>query len=348
MIEIKNKILKLLSLLFLIIFFSGCTGIKKPQGGFFKSVNGGENFFQEETESSLALQNVNILDIEINPSNDKEIFVGTADAGLFKTIDEGKTWLADVNEFESVYDIEIIPGTNTIYIAVKKDNIGKIFKSDNNGEKWVEIYTEKDSSSFVSSLAVNQKNSNIVYSSNSEGGLFRSEDGGNTWRNLYWSKSSIRKIELDNVNSNIIYLATVSNGLIRSVDGGENFEAVIKNGLIYNVLAHPTRESFVYASTKDGLMRSLNKGDNWDILNTLVKSEEVVSQGIAINPKNPAEIYFTSGLTFYKSTDEGRTWSTRQFNASAFIEIIRINPNNPQLMYLGANKANSSFKLTPF
>ena len=79
-------------------------------------------------------------------SNDKEIFVGTLDSGLFKTVDEGQTWLADVNNFQSIYDIELIPGTQVIYMTAKKDGRGKLLKSDNNGEAWVEVYTEKDES----------------------------------------------------------------------------------------------------------------------------------------------------------------------------------------------------------
>lgn len=345
---IKNKIFKISILFLSIITFSGCTGVKKPQAGFFKSVNGGESFFQEETESNLALEDVSILDIEINPNNHKEIFIGTARSGLFKTVDEGRTWLADVNEFGSVYDIEMIPGTPIIYIATEKENIGKIFKSDSNGEDWIEVYTEKDTSSSVTSIAVDSRSPETVYFSNSKGGFFKSLDGGQTWKNLYWAEALIRKIELDRVNPGIIYLATDKKGLIRSLNGGEEFEQVIKNNLIYNVLPHPTREGFVYASTKEGLMKSLNKGEEWEMVNTLVRSEEVATEGIAINPKNPQEIYFTSGLTFYKSNNEGQTWSTKQFNASAYIEIIRINPIDPQIMYLGANKANSSFKLTPF
>jgi hypothetical protein len=345
----KNKFFKILISLFLIASFSGCTGVKKPQAGFFKSINGGESFFQEETESNLALADLNILDIEINPNNNKEIFIGTSNAGLFKTVDEGKTWLADVNEFGSVYDIEMIPGTSIIYIATEKENIGKIFKSDSNGENWLEVYTEKDASSSVTSIAIDSRSPETVYFSNSKGGFFKSLDGGQTWRNLYWAEAFIRKIELDRVNPSTVYLATDKKGLVRSLDGGETFEQIIKNNFIYNVLPHPAREGFVYASTKEGLMKSLDKGGEWEAVNTLVRSEEVATEGIAINPKNPQEIYFTSGLTFYKSSNEGQTWSTKQFNASAYIEIIRINPSNPQIMYLGANRTNkSSFKLTPF
>ncbi len=333
----------------LLLVFSGCSTLNKPVGGFLKSVDGGENFFQEEGQESLALNGANILSLEVNPNNNQEIFIGTARQGLFKTIDEGKNWLADVNGFESVYSMEIVPQTSVIYIATNIKGRSKLLKSENNGNGWVEIYTEKDQNSHLTSVAVHEKKPGTVYIANSKGGLFKSEDGGATWKNIYWAKSSIKKIEIDKINPDIFYLATENSGLIRSQTGGKGeFEAVIESGNIYSVITHPNREKFVYVSTKNGLQRSLNGGSNWDMINTLVKSEEIISRGIAINPQNPREIYFTSGSTFYKSNNEGETWSTTQFNFGAPVEVIKINPSNPQKIYLGTNKAGSSFKLQPF
>lgn len=343
-----KKIFQTSLIIALIMTFSGCSTINKSTGGFLKSTDGGETFFQEEIESGLALSGQNILAMEINSNNHQEIFVGTAGEGFFKTVNEGRTWLKDVNGFETVYDIEIIPNTSIIYIAVKKEGRSKLFKSENNGDGWFEIYTEKDQSSYITAVSVHPKAPNTIYMANSKGGLFKSEDAGSTWKNIYWIRSLIKKIELDNVNPNIFYLATEKNGLIRSQNGGQEFEEVTEGGHIYNVIAHPDRERFVYVSTKNGLQRSLNGGSDWDMINTLIRSEEIVSRGIAINPQNTREIYFTSGLTFYKSTNEGETWSTSQFNFTAPVEMIGINPSNPQNIYLGTNRGNIGFKLHQF
>jgi photosystem II stability/assembly factor-like uncharacterized protein len=344
-----KKIFQISSLTALILVLSGCSALNKPIGGFLKSVNGGDDFFQEEGEESSVLNGSNILSLEINPNNNQEIFVGTAKQGLFKTIDEGKSWLADVNGFESVYDLEIVPNTSVIYMAATKEGRSKLFKSENNGDGWLEIYTEKDQTSHLTSVAVHEKKPGTVYITNSKGGLFKSEDGGATWKNLYWAKSSIRKIEIDKINPDIFYLVTESSGLVRSQDGGEeDFEAVIENSHIYNIAVHPNRERFVYVSAKNGLQRSLNGGSDWDMVSTLVKAEEMISRGIAINPQNPKEIYFTAGLTFYRSSNEGETWATTQFNFNAPVEIIKINPSNTQKIYLGTNRGGASFKLQAF
>ncbi len=142
--KIKTKnIFKVVLSIGIISFFSGCTTISRD-GGFFKSVDGGINFKQGNGETESILAGKNILSLEINLSNDKEIFVGTQSAGLFKSVDEGATWLSDVNDFRNITDIELIPNTQVIYMVAKKNGRGKLFKSDNNGEAWNEIYTEKD------------------------------------------------------------------------------------------------------------------------------------------------------------------------------------------------------------
>ncbi len=346
--RIKTKnIFKIGCLVGVIYFFSGCTTVSQD-GGFFKSIDGGTNFKQSDKEEGSVLNGKNILALEINPSNDKEIFVGTKGAGLFKSIDEGATWLSDINNFQNITDIELISDTQTIYMAAKKNGRGKLFKSDNNGESWNEIYTEKDETSYLTSIAVHNNNPEIIYIANSKGGLFKSEDGGATWKTLYWAQSLIRSIELDKINPNFIYLATTKNGLLMSQNQGIEFEAIIKGGYIYNVAVHPSREGSLYVSSKAGLQRSNNRGANWEILNTLVKSKELVSRGLAINPNNPREIYYTSGKTFYKSNNEGETWIPVQFEIGASIEIIKINPHNTQLIYLGTNNRNSGFQITPF
>jgi len=333
---------------FLVLVLSGCT----PGGGegnilsrgFFKSTDGGQSFSQSE---GSVLAGRSILSLEINPNNNQEIFVGTSEGGLFKSPDEGKNWLADINNFKEVYDIEIIPNTSVIYIAAKQDGRGKLFKSESNGESWVDVYTEKDGSSFLTSVAFHRNNPGSIYIANSKGGLFRTDDGGASWKNLHWADSLIRKVEIDRVNPNIIYLATTNNGLLVSRDRGETFESVINRGYIYNIVVHPSREGFIYASSKDGLQRSSDAGVSWEVLNTLVRSEELVSRGLAINPKNPREIYYTSGKAFYKSTNEGETWKPVPFNASASIETIEVHPDNNQVIFLGTKNRKTGFKIVP-
>jgi photosystem II stability/assembly factor-like uncharacterized protein len=232
-------------------------------------------------------------------------------------------------------------------MIAKKNGRGKLLKSNNNGEAWEEIYTEKDEASYVTSIAIHKNNHQLIYISNSKGGLFKSEDAGITWKNIYWADSLIRKIEIDNVNSNIIYLATNQSGLLMSENRGQEFNSIIQGGYIYNVLSHPNREGFLYVSSKNGLQRSLNKGSDWETLNTLVKSEELVSRGLAINPNNTQEIYYTSGKTFYKSSNEGETWMPVEFDIGVSIEIIKIDPGNSQLIYLGTNNRGGGSILTP-
>ena len=242
-----------------------------------------------------------------------------------------------------------INSSQMIYISAKKDGRGKIIKTEDNGENWKDVYTFNVNGPIVASLAIDKRNPSTLYAGTSNGGIFKTEDGGNTWMSLFWGKSSIRKIVFDKINSNVVYFGTVSDGLLITKDGGSSFSEVKKSGYIYNILAHPISEGSVFLSDKDGLQKSVDFGENWEVINTLVKPADLGSRGLDIDTSNPNEIYYASDKAFYKSSDGGYSWSPVQFNTTRSIEIIKIDPNNKDIIYLGMYNRNgvSGFKLFP-
>jgi photosystem II stability/assembly factor-like uncharacterized protein len=195
-------------------------------------------------------------------------------------------------------------------------------------------------------MAVNPENTQIIYAANTEGGIFKTTDGGESWKNLKWLKGSIGKIEFDTENRGLIYFASNSSGLLKTENAGEDFEKVLDMNT-YNVVADPLNSGVVYASTKKGLQRSVDKGGEWEILNTLTKPEELSSYGLAINPSDPSEIYYASGKAFYKSDNRGETWTPIQFNINASIDIIKVNPQNSSTIYLGTRRRESGLEILP-
>jgi hypothetical protein len=193
------------SLFFLVASFfllSGCSLTGKSDGGVYKSVNSGTTFEQRvviDEDSSIA--RADILDIEIDPDQPHVPYIGTERMGNIKTNNGAESWLRDLNDFSNVRSIKKIPGTQTIYIAAKKGPRGKVLKTEDGGENWTEIYTEKTVGSIVGVIAYDYNNPSILYIGTSKGGIFKTEDNGKTWKTLLWAESGVRDIEIDHTNT---------------------------------------------------------------------------------------------------------------------------------------------------
>src|ERR1051326_9348493 len=129
-------------------------------------------------------------------------------------------------------------------------------------------------------------NPNIIYAAFATGGLWKTEDGGNTWRSLFDKEAtqSIGNIALAPSNSDIIYVGTGEAnifraslpgiGMYKSTNGGKTFEHIgLENtGTIARVVVHPKNPNIVYVATsgnewtynKDrGVYQTIDGGKTW-------------------------------------------------------------------------------------
>lgn len=340
----RNYFISLVVVIFTVLF-SGCELAGKANGGIYKSTDGGQTFeMKNQISSKFNLATQSVYDIELDFSGNNKMYIGTSQGGILLSEDGGETWLRDLNGFVEVKNIEIKPtDPNTIFISAIKDGRSKVLKTENGGEQWREVYTEKDSQSVVTSLEINENRPDTLFLGNSKGGIFRSENGGDTWEALHWVAGSIVKIAIDNVNPDLIYVATTSNGLLSSKDGGATFSEIVKKSKAYNIVTHPNREGAVFLSDAQGLQVSNDSGTSWKVINTLVNPKELGSLGLAINPNNDQEIFYSSSQAVYKSVDGGVSWKPIQLNISGkTVDAIAIDRNNDKNIYLGMVKIKSS------
>ncbi len=338
------------SLITFLLIFSGCSFTGKPDGGVYKSIDGGKTFQQKNKINKEAnLSQSNVLCMAIDKNNPDTIYLGTKNSGLYRTIDGGENWVKDINNFSNITNVAIDPvSSQTIYVAASRGKRGKIYRTQNGGEDWKEIYTERTDGPIVLNLALDYSNPKIIYASNSSGGIFKSEDQGESWKTLLWAEDSVKKIVLDQADPNIIYFGTGSRGVMISKNGGKDFEEILPNRKVYALLPHPHKKGVLFLSDNKGLHRSDDFGKNWQTINTLVKPENLYSRGLAVNPENDQEILYSSGEALYKSLNGGESWMPVQFNFNRIIGSIVFKPGNPQVIYLGTRKISSSaFQLLP-
>ncbi|PLX01877.1 MAG: hypothetical protein C0595_13100 [Marinilabiliales bacterium] len=205
-----------------------------------------------------------VTDIEFNPQNPDIVYAGAATGGVFKSTDMGNTWfpIFDDQAILTIGDIGIDPNnSDIIYVGTGEANGGHnnfpgggVYKSIDAGSTWEFIGLENTVS--IGRVVVDPSNSDRVFvaaqgsyfTTNPERGVYRSEDGGNTWTNVLYISDSTGAIDLimDPINPQNIMVAMwervrrpesshlygATSGLYRSSDGGTNWEYIQPSGVL--------------------------------------------------------------------------------------------------------------------
>jgi len=322
---------------------TGCGFVGKPQGGVYKSEDGGMEFIQKGKISEKEnLKNEDILALEIDPKDSQIIYVGTAKKGILRSVDGGENWSKDINGFVNVTDIVINPNNSKeLYITAEKDKVSKIFKTEDGGAHWKEPFTQNTGRVDNWTIGMDPKNSAIIYAGDSSGGIYKTEDGGRSWRTLLWAKSGIRKIVFDAQNTSRVYFRTERTGAIKTENAGRDFTELPTKGKVYNLVTHPSKEGIVFLVDANGLQKSKDKGKTFFPIKTLVKPENLNSLDLAIDPNDDNKMYFASGNAFYETFNGGKTWRPIDLKLTRLISAIRIDPQNSQVIYLGITRGES-------
>ena len=198
-------------------------------------------------------------------------------------------------------------------------------------------------------------NPNIIYVGTPAGGMWMSNDGGNTWTtttdNL--GQLGVSDIAIDPSNPNIIYIATGdidagdtrSIGVYKSTDGGLTWSptgltfSVTQNRQIGRLLINPLNPTTLFAFTSAGIYRTRDGGATW----TLVKSGNFKDG--EYRPTDTTIIYGVTSSGFYRSTDGGNTFTAISYGAvgSVIRLSIAVTPANPNYVYILASKNDYSY-----
>jgi len=212
----------------------------------------------------------------------------------------------------------------TFYVGTRN---GGIWKTTNNGTTFEPIF---DAQSYLSigAIALAPSNPEIVWagtgeayctrSSNSGGGVFRSEDGGRTWKNMGLTDSHhISKIIVHPENSDIVYIASMGHlfttnaerGVFKTINGGKTWSKVFyideKIGII-DLVMDPSQPDILYAAAYEkirlpwhyeaggegsAIYKTTDGGQSWKKLNGGLPSGKVGRIGIDIYRRNPKILY---------------------------------------------------------
>ncbi|OEK05104.1 WD40/YVTN/BNR-like repeat-containing protein [Roseivirga misakiensis] len=225
----------------------------------------------------------------------------------------------------------------TFYVATAT---GGIWKTTNNGVTMTPVF-ENESTHSMGAIAVHQEHTNIVWagtgsranrqSSSWGDGIYKSTDGGKTWKNMGLKDSHhIGRVALHPTDSSIVYVAAMGHlwgpnnerGLYKSTDGGETWERQIfvndDTGVV-DVAIDPENPEIVYAATYQrrrkpfgfhgggpgsGLHKSTDGGKSWKELRTGLPEGDYGRIGISIFQSDPNIVYVSveQGFQYNAST----------------------------------------------
>ena len=255
-----------------------------------------------------------VVDFAVNPYNKKEYFVASASGGVWKTTNTGITY-TPVFDGEGSYSIgcvEIDPSnTNVVWVGTGENN--------------------------------NQRS--VAYGD----GVYKSEDGGKSWKNMGLKSSEhIGMITIDPKNSEIVYVAAYGplwspggdRGIYRTTDGGKTWKQVLyvsentgfneihmdpRNSNVLYACAHQRRRhvfTYISGGPESNIYKSTDGGVTWDTLRKGLPEVDKGRIGLAISPVNPDYVYAIIEASdkkggVYRSTDRGASWEKRSDNATA-------------------------------
>ena len=240
----------------------------------------------------------------------------------------------------------VIKNPNTWYVGAAS---GGVWKTTNAGATWTSVFDEQPTLN-IGAIAIQQSNPNILWVGTGEGnprnslnlgeGIYKSMDGGKTWKRMGLEKTkNLHRIIIDPNNPDIIYVAAIGNpyadhperGVYKSTDGGESWKQVLHtndtsgcadltmdpsnpNKLIANMWQHRrTPWSFKSGGAGSGLFITIDGGKSWKKLSKAdgLPAGDYGRIGIAFAPSMPSKVYAMveakkNGL--YKSEDGGFKW----------------------------------------
>jgi len=324
----------------------GGGGKAAVDGGVFKSSDKGENWTQKVAVAAVkpaAISNVNVMTMVFDPQDSRTIYLGTAENGLFYSLDGADSWLqAGALSAGRVSAVAVdYKDKCNVYASIGN----KIFKTTDCTRTWQNIYVDTRAEQVVHSLAVDSYNPVVIYAGLSGGDLLKSTDGGGSWTVIQRFENPVLKILVNYYDTRIIYVGTQSAGIWKSTDGGSTWSDLNETLKKYGgsmefknmVLDFSKRDSLVLAS-KYGLLKTSDGGTNWEPINLLTPPGSVEIYSLALNPQNGNEIYYGTASTLYKTNDGGMKWVTRKLPTSRAATYLLVDPVNGNLIYLGVTK----------
>jgi len=286
-------------------------------------------------------------------TNKNTFYFGATGGGLWKTTDGGSNWknVSDGWFGGGVGAVAIAPSDESVVYAGEgectlrnnvSENLGGIWRSDNGGRSWRNLGL-KDTR-HIARIIVHPRNPDIVwvaamghlFGPNTERGVYKTTDGGKSWRHVLFvnDQTACSELVMEPGNPMVLYAGMwhvkrtpysmesggEGSGLYKSTDGGEtwvnlNGRRGLPKGIwgVVNIAVAATNPDKVYAMIENahgGLFLSSDSGASWSLINSQndIKQRAWYFNRIYVDPTNENTIYCPN-VEFMRSLDGGKTFA---------------------------------------
>jgi len=292
-----------------------------------------------------------------------EFYFGHVNGGVWKSIDAGRVWVPifDSQPVASIGALAVAPSApDTIYVgsgeSTLRDSVGYVngvYKSTNAGKTWMHLGL--DDTQHIGKIAVDPRNPNIVfvaaighlYAPNADRGVFKSVDGGKSWRKVLFKNNDVGAVDIviDPANSRVVYAC------------------------LWNTRLPPW---YSYAPTNGpggGIFKSTDGGTTWTQLTNGLPKEGIGRSGIVVAPSSPRRLYAVVDCLvpdpnapppppphagaggrggaqapqgqggFFRSDDGGATWTKMSgdpalWGRGCYFEKLAVDPKDADTVYV--------------
>jgi photosystem II stability/assembly factor-like uncharacterized protein len=299
-----------------------------------------ESKYGEKTFTGLTLREIGpaltsgrIIDLAVDPRDARVWYIATAGGGVWKTTNAGTS-------FAPVFDDQKSFSIGCVTIDPHDSLVVWVGSGENNSQRSVSMGD----------------------------GVYKSVDGGKSWKNVGLEKSEhISKIVVDPRDSNVVYVAAQGplwapggdRGLYKTTDGGKTWKDVLtisENTGVTDVILDPSNPDILYASAyqrrrhvftlidggpESAIHKSTDGGKTWTKLKDGLPKEDMGRIGLGIAPHNPKIIYATIESTrkaggFFVSKDGGASFKkVNDYSApgAQYYGEIFVDPNDDERIY---------------
>lgn len=347
-----STFVKFLFLVSAAVLLSGCTivpagqaPVARSDGGIWRSGDGGQTFAPINDVLAtkgkvLSISNADINGLAFDPQDSATMYAASAVNGILYTTDGGASWQQFKDLKQGNFSRIAVDSKNKCVIFATAAN--KLYKTENCGRDWTNVYFHQKSQVTLTALAINPKAGATLYLGTSEGEILKSVDGGQMWLTANRTdRDKVMDIIIDPYDPRIVYAGTGKKGLLKSSDSGANWHSLGAGLASYigsqqygKLIYDPaTANSLIFVS-KFGMLKTIDGGDTWKIIDLLPAHKTTNILAVAVNPKNSDEFYYVTASTLVKTIDGGVKWSSRQLPYSRLTTDIKISPATSSAVYL--------------